>query len=413
MDFSTSQAHSPLTVLGARGLVTLPAASSLQLTWNVPLGANMRLLGPLLGIASCVLLPSDAARSKTSKRVLTAISRFLDWVGLSLSVLTGDLLIAYCVARCCPPVNVVLPTGWPPSPVLPSTVKCELGALRAAAKVGVCGLEQHLPALCDPRLIAFLKAVGANVGRLKSSKKPLLWSRLVDFVTPTVVRARAAVLAKRGFTSDLQLAVRDAFALVLGFTTGSRCRELLTLRGKDVQLLPLDLRSIVEVTFQQTKTRRTVLGTHDPFVTVVSHSLVVELWSLFDVIVGWDADHCVWVSQRGHSAEPLSRDWFAKLIKRVDPECTPHSMRVGLATELWAAGCDHEEIMTAGRWTSLAAVLYIIGSLDKALVAADAVGRGGLSYDGAVLRKRGIRSALPAPVPAEVSRWMRLVAGAA
>jgi integrase len=401
-------------VRSARGLVSLAAASALSVTWDVPASANMSRLGPLLGVASAVLMPSTAARGKTAVRVLGYIANFLAWVSVPLASLTGDLVIAYAVARCCPPVGTILPMGWPECPVLPSSVKTELGALRAAAKVGITGVSQYIDALCAPRLSAFLKSVGANVGALKSSKKPLLWSTLIAYVTPIFVRARAAV-ARRGrvFSAELQIEVRDAFALLLGFGTGSRCRELLGLRGADVQLQRIDDRDIIEVTFRDTKTRRTILHTHQPFLTYVSHALIVEMWSLFDVIVGWEASGHVFVGLRGSTSDVLSRDWFARLVHKVDPECTPHCLRVGMATELWAAGCKIAEIMTAGRWTSEAAVLYIIGSLDKALVAADALGRGGLSYDRKQLRQRGIHAELEAPMPAVVARWLRLMAAPA
>jgi integrase len=401
-------------VRSALGLVTLAAASVLPVSWDVPPCADMSRLGPLLGVASAVLMPCTAARGKTAVRVLGTIANFLTWASVPLSALNGDLIIAYAVARCCPPVGTILPVGWPANPVLPSTVKTELGALRAAAKVGIIGVSQYLDALCAPRLSAFLKSVGANVSALKSSKKPLLWSALVAFVTPTFVLARAAVARGDGvYSAALQIAVRDAFALLLGFGTGSRCRELISLRGADVQLQRIDNRDIVEVTFRHTKTRQTILHTHQPFVTHVSHALIVEMWSLFDVIVGWEDAGFVFAALRGSSADALSRDWFAHLIRKVDPECTPHCLRVGLATELWAAGCKIAEIMTAGRWTSEAAVLYIIGSLDKALVAADALGRGGLSYDRKQLRQRGIHAEIAAPMPAVVARWMRMMSASA
>lgn len=66
--------------------------------------------------------------------------------------------------------------------------------------------------------------------------------------------------------------------------------------------------------------------------------------------------------------------------------------------------------MTAGRWTSMAAVLYIIGSLDRALVAADAVGKGGLVYDSSRLRQRGVLGVLSPPKPEAVRQYLRRLA---
>jgi hypothetical protein len=65
--------------------------------------------------------------------------------------------------------------------------------------------------------------------------------------------------------------------------------------------------------------------------------------------------------------------------------------------------------MTAGRWASAAAVLYIIGSLDKELAVADRIGGGGLSYLNQRLRQRGVAGEhFAAPKPAVVAAWLRL-----
>jgi hypothetical protein len=408
LQLSTSPAAP--TVRSARGLVTIPAAAAaLAPLWDIPPGANLARLAPLLGVASAVLAPSNSARVKTSTRVLRDLTCFMAWLALPLAALTGDMLIAYAVARCCPPVGTVLPSGWPAQPVLPTTVKTELGALRSAAKVGMVGASLYLEPLCAPRLSAFMKSIGANVSRLKSNKKPMLWSRVLDFITPILVRGRAALLLPALADMALQIDIRDAFAVVIGFCTGSRCRELLDLMGADMQVQTVDARDIIEVTFRQTKTRRTVLGTHDPFVSFVSKPVALELWTLFDKFVGWNDAASVWVSQRGRTSDPLGRGWFAQLVARVDPDCSPHCLRVGLATELWASGCKVEQIMTAGRWTSHAAVLYIIGSVDRALVAADAIGGGGLAYVGESLRQKGFGTGLVPPTPAAVLKWLKLI----
>lgn len=396
-----SAAGTSLQVRAARGHVSLPSAA-FDMNWDAP--ANAR-LAPLLRVAAAIMMPSSAVRMKTVVRINRQIAAFLVWADVPAEQITGDILIAYAVARCCPPIGTELPTGWADKPVLPSTVKTELGALRSAAKLGIAGAGPMLDAVMAPRLSIFLKSVGANVGRLKSNKKPLLWSSVTSFVEPILERARRADT----YTASIMSDVRDAFALTLCFCTGARCAELLALRGADL-VIEDDAGVYVQATFRQTKTRRTALGTHDPFVSVATNTMLLELFEFFDQVCGWEADGPVWTSYRhGEEGKPLSRDWFARVVAKADPGCSPHSCRVGMATDLWAAGCTMEEIMAAGRWTSAAAVLYVIGALDHQLVIADALGTGGLSYDGDKLRKRGIRAGVATkPAAEQVRQWMAL-----
>lgn len=399
---------SAIVVRGPRGEVTLHRAQA-QLDWDIPFQANRARLMPLLCVASALLLPAQSSRTKAITRVIRLVTAFTTWLGLPLVALTGDLLIAFVVARVAPPVGCELPVGWAAHPVLPSTVKSEIGSLRSAAKLGISETVPLAQALSAPRLALFLKAIGANVPRLKSQKKPFLWTSVEVFCRPILQLAQRTLEFQEVIDQSLQCRVRDAFAIALCFTTGARCGELLALEGRDVQLEDVDDRSFVEVTFRDTKTRRTPLGTHDPFISVASHTLVVELFKVFDLIVGWQVNGGVWTGQRGSTHDALSRSWFVDLVASIDPLCVPHSLRVGMATELWAANATVEQIMTAGRWTSAAAVLYIIGSIDRALAAADLLGNGRLSYDGARLRQRGLRAELGVPAATKVAQWSRLL----
>jgi hypothetical protein len=95
--------------------------------------------------------------------------------------------------------------------------------------------------------------------------------------------------------------------------------------------------------------------------------------------------HC---RARAHALARLSEDWFSRLVKRIDPACVAHSTRVGLATELWAAGASVPDIMAAGRWASAAAVLYIVGTLDKQVSASRTIGSAMVRYSAAGLRQQ-------------------------
>ena len=62
-------------------------------------------------------------------------------------------------------------------------------------------------------------------------------------------------------------------------------------------------------------------------------------------------------------------------------------MRVGTATELHAAGVSIGGIMALGRWTSAAAVIYVLGCLDTTIEASSRLGSAGVHFVRGDLRK--------------------------
>jgi hypothetical protein len=84
----------------------------------------------------------------------------------------------------------------------------------------------------------------------------------------------------------------------------------------------------------------------------------------------------------------MSREWLAQLVKRWAPDCVPHSLRVGCATEAWAAGVPLSQIQALGRWHSTAALLYIVGTLDETAAATEKLGSAGLVYTSDGLRRQ-------------------------
>ena len=69
------------------------------------------------------------------------------------------------------------------------------------------------------------------------------------------------------------------------------------------------------------------------------------------------------------------------------------------------------EIMSIGRWTSMAAILYITGSIEDQVTASDSLGKGSLSYQSGHLHKAIGTSLTKDLVPtAPTDRWARHVA---
>jgi integrase len=302
---------------------------------------------------------------------------------------------AYITARTAPPLGRELPPSFD-RPVLPSTVAVEIAALRRAAGLGVEGMTPYAPALTHPQVSRLLRHVGAGLKRTTTNKRPLLLHQ---------VRSFWESCSTRGSPDD----VRDGMALVTGFFFACRARELLSTKAEDIHEVELiGGRRVVEMVFRRTKNRQSRFVTHEPFKVVCGNPLMLEAYNKFNDRFGFLPEKPVF--RRGeHDSRPLGREWFASVVSRAAPGSTPHSCRVGLATELYAAGAELEHIMTVGRWLSKAAALYVIGSAQDQLAATDRLDGGGLVFTSAGLQRRLRSDASLAELPqASSSDWLRL-----
>lgn len=331
------------------------------------------LLSPLIAVASALLVQvpdsSAAAMRGAAQRWLSAIGFW----GIDPSNVDERVVMAYIVARCAPPVGLPLPQACA-TPVLPSTVATEIGALRRAAALGVERMSVYGRALSGPQVSAILRHIGARVRRLKTAKRALLLRE--------VTAAWRTAKQSRTFQS-----LRDGFALLVAFFFACRARELLRMQTDDLSYITLpDGRPAIQIRFVQTKTRSSVFITHDPFVVTCANPLLIDGFREFDEVVEFLPDSPIFRRAR-LDPKPLSRDWFADVVRRASPAATPHSCRVGCATELWAAGASLDEIMAVGRWASSAAALYVLGSLHEQVAATDRLGDGSLVYTTAGLQR--------------------------
>jgi hypothetical protein len=300
----------------------------------------------------------------------------LDWFGIDDSHVDESFVVALLVMRCCPPVGLTLPF-FADRPVLPTTAAADIDVLRRAAREGLEGMSPFLAPLSHERVLRLQRSIGGRVSRIKSNKRPFLYVNLCECTTQA--------LSTSASVDD----VKAAFALTLGFFFGMRPSEVLGLRGQHVN--ESSDGTMVLVTFTQVKTRRSLFATHEPLVVAGRAPLLSQMFGLFNTRVGFLPGYPVfhfWRKPRSArdkewSAEhvfPYSRDWLAKAVRRWAPGCSPHSLRVGCATEAWAAGVPLERIQSLGRWQSSAALLYIIGSLDQTASATARLGQGGLAF---------------------------------
>ena len=253
-------------------------------------------------------------------------------------------------------------------------------------------MEGALPALADYRVLALQRAIGGRARRLTTSKRPLLFAEVSTFWNQCVQDHLSA--KKKGLPVVAFTSVRDGFAVVLGFSAATRVSELLDLRGKHLQV---DDDGVILLSFASVKNRQTLFTTHQPFKVALRLPLLTEAFELFNSACGFNDDDFIFHRASGKSRDKLSRDWFASVIKSINPECSPHSVRVGAATELHAAGVPISDIMALGRWTSAAAVIYILGCLDTTIDASAKLGTADVRFVRGELRRQPAHELHPPP----------------
>ncbi len=359
----------------------------------IPLSSRPDRLQPLLRVAATLL---TAVPDTSAAAIRGAARRWHEAVAFwGVQVVGWEVVAAYVVARSCPPLGVQLPSCCD-RPVLPTTVASEVSALRRAAGLAVEGMGRFAPALSHPQVSRLLRQIGGFMKKLKSDKKPVLLAEVRRFWE--ACEAEGSVDA-----------IRDGFAVVLGFCFGCRARELLGLNEEDLKPIALvDGRPALQVTFKRTKNRQSLFVTHQPFRVVCAHAMLLRAFTLFNDKYRFLPGAPVFRLVPGEP-QPQSRGWLAAVLRRVASGATPHALRVGLATELWAAGASMDAIMTAGRWLSRAAALYVIGSLNEQVEATDRLADGSLVYTSAGLQRRLRSDAVLDDLPSSsVDEWSRV-----
>jgi integrase len=268
--------------------------------------------------------------------------------------------------------------------VLPTTAAADIDSMRRAATLNVQGMEGALAALSDYRVLALQKAIGGRARRITTSKRPLLFHEVELFWDQSESAYHREHTTAGNSTRSFTL-VRDAFAVVLAFAAATRVSELLQLLGEHIQV---DEDGVIVLTFVSVKNRRSLFTTHQPFKIALRLPLLLRSFDLFNRTCGFSDGIPIFHRVSGKTRDALSRDWFDRIIKGINPSCSPHSVRVGAATELWAADVPITGIMALGRWTSAAAVIYIIGCLDVTIEASSRLGSAKVRFIRGDLRKQ-------------------------
>ncbi len=311
-------------------------------------------------------LPAQSAAAV--RRAVRIFRVFLRWAGLSNRPVSATAVSAFLMSRVAPPRGCSLPphAAWR-RPVLPVTAAADVDTLRRAARLNYGGASAWRHALCAAEVLDLQRVIGGRIKRLTTAKQPILMHQVRTFWE---MRGRSAE------------GVRDAAAAVLGFFFACRAREIIGLRVGDVTVG----RDEVVVRFWHEKARRPgVAGPLEARLVGCAHPFAVA--ALREYVARWrgarrPADSPFF----GGEGTALGHAWLRGVAARVASGATPHGLRVGLATEAHAAGCSVEDIRRMGRWSSDAAVLYIVSSLDAQLAASRLVGSGELRWSGGCLR---------------------------
>lgn len=364
-----------------RGEIAVAPAVQPQPAPPVPLGASpvLALLFTAIVVILAATAPSAVPHLERSWRFFLTFLRFLN---IGLGDVTEWIVCAYVLCRVCPPVGVDLP-GFMARRVMPATANGDIQALRRRARMS--GMPDLLAALNGEKVMELIRRLTAGVKRRKTNKAPILIHHIRTLWQSATAKSVAFV--------------RDVTLLLVGLLAGLRRREIVALCVGDVLWNGRDLR----VTIRRDKVNFNLIGAECPRTVVVAHALLDEVWPRFAatfIPAGTPAGRplfrrCVGVTI---TADGIAPDTVRTIIRERLPglPVSPHSLRVGCATELHAAGVSVEQIMEIGRWTSLAALLYVLPSADAMARATRAMGNGGVRLD-RVLVQRETRTDPSAP----------------
>lgn len=330
---------------------------------------------------SAVVVFLAAAPEGACTSMERAMRYFAEWVrfiGLAWEQLCPLTVCSYLIARCCPVVGADVPAIFGRR-VAPSTAASDVTALRRRARLA--GDSSFLAILCDEAVVRLCALLTANTKKKKSTKAPILLRHLRELWV-RIGKGTSCTLGR----------LRNAALLVVGLLAGMRRREIVALRLGDASWDAA--RRELTIAVRRDKTNTNIVAAQSPRSVVVAHALLDEVWPVFATrfrLSEQNRDGPLFPEMTGctvRRTESLMPATINTVVRESLPglPVSPHSLRVGFATELAAAGVDIGVIMELGRWSSLAALHYVLPSADKMAEATRAIG-GGIRVDRAVLQR--------------------------
>lgn len=318
---------------------------------------------PWYEAVSTVLASAPPAAAAGMQRAHRYLSSWLRWIDVPVDAVDEWAVCSFVLARCAPVVGEARPAALGP-PVAPATAAGDLSALRRRARL--LGDTAMLDVLCHETVVRLVGMLTANTTRKKSAKRPILIAHVRE------VWERLGAGATRG-------QVRDAALLTVGLLAGLRRREIVALTVGDAVWDAA--RRELTLTVRRDKVNTNIIDAQAPRTIVIAHPLLDMAWPRYTAAVGdRDAAAPLFPRLQGMTVtgDALAAATVNTIVRSLLPGAgvTPHSLRVGCATELFAAGVDTATIMELGRWSSYAALLYVLPSADRLAAATRAMDDG-------------------------------------
>lgn len=372
-----------------KGGTTLLGQSPLEPTaLQAPAGASIDRVGPYLQMAARILV---AMPKSSGKKVNAARKRFracMEYFRIADDAVDETAVMAFMLYRCArrPADPIIKELGDRVSPV---TAAGDVDCLRRGVRVGGEPFAFLRDAVFHDKIAVFIKQIGGRARRKKTNKKGLLHKDVQKKVDRAAFVVNLEKTTKKNAIFSLAAIneARDAFALAVAYCCGLRGIELLALNAEDIviSVMGKDNHDVISVRLKNTKTVRSLFSTHEPVVVHSSAPVLLKAFDTFNTAAGFPKDGRgpLWRRSTGRTRDRLGRDWLNGVVKSAAPGTgvTPHSARVGFATELWAAGVPLQTIMAAGRWKSLVALLYVLNTVDEAITTSLRLGDGKVDRD--------------------------------
>ena len=346
-----------------------------------------------------------------SAKAIQKSLRFWDEFRTAFGVLTitAWAIAAYLVLRAAPPVDTPLPE-WTRQTVSPFTASAEAGCLKRhlrdlSMSRTLEGDDLALLLALGSDLVRRIRAsLGASIRRAKTKKLPILWHMVSE-----ALQATCGGLISR--LSPEQL--RNFTIVAVGLAAGLRRSEIAALQA---QHLCRGAESGFVVIIMQDKTNRCAGPHSEPRSIPINQPLACDLISLYlerskaRLVPG--APLFANLQAGAKAGSPIAPGTINSVIRKLFPGTgvVAHSLRVGFATELRAAGVPVELILEMGRWSSLRGLLYILPSVEQMQDASRSMGSGVIHFSSLALYDKLTKQALafraaavPALVPASGS----------
>lgn len=340
-----------------------------------PPGGAMAWMSLLFAAVAVMLVVVPDSTALALDRASKYFFSWLRFAGVAEEAVDAWTVCAYFIARCAPPVGVPRPE-FMTRVVRPATAAQDLTSMRRWARMR--DRPELLSALCSERVIALGHSLGAHVKRTRSEKKPILISMVRFLILAGPQRSRDGRLLTPSFHRNVAL-------ILIGLLAGLRRSEIASLEWRDVQWNPAA--EELTIVIRSDKTNQSALWVHYARTVVVAHALLPDVWRNF--VASWPPAGQMEPLFLSAGGIRLAKASVATIIRESFPGAgvSPHSLRVGCATELAASGIPTLLIMTIGRWSSLAALHYVIPVADAMAAATRSMGDGGVTLDRVVLQK--------------------------